>query len=138
MKEIILKRPITNVINLGGTETYKEMNIWMTIQYLVCTDFSHIHEKIVVEPDKRTKQWRSSNNFLNVPVYLNRSCLKGYIIIQITLYSCFNMMNTKMKPFSRTGTDFLKVYVYWATKWNIKEIWKGKLITDTKASLLKK
>lgn len=31
-------------------------------------------------------------------------------------------MNTKMKQFSRTGTDFLKVYVYRATKWNMKEI----------------
>lgn len=31
-------------------------------------------------------------------------------------------MNTKMKPFSRTETDLLKVYVHCATKWNIKEI----------------
>lgn len=47
---------------------------------------------------------------------------KRYRIIQITLYNCFNTMNTKMKQFSRTGTDFLKVDVYRATKWNMKEI----------------
>lgn len=69
-----------------------------------------------MESNKRIKQLRNSNDVAHALHCLNRFFLK------ITLYKCFNTINTKLNLFSRTRTDLLKVYVYCDTKWNIKEI----------------
>lgn len=61
---------------------------------------------------------------ISIDIVVGIIVISMYGTIQITLYNCFNAMNTKMKQFSRTGTDLLKVYVYWTTKWNMKEIGK--------------